>query len=644
MKYIFSFSLFFLPLFSFALECGHLQPIMMKIMTNHVNSPRFNKTLENRTIDQYIKSLDGAKLYLLSSDVKTIRKSLKNFYVDLRKRDCKFVDDIHELYVKRLEERAKYAEEYLKTVKEIDKTVKLVLDPESRDYAKDTKELEAFQRKHLHLQLANIILTDVKMKEAKDMLVRRYKRVVKQSKEKSKVDLYASLLESFAHSLDPHTSYFSKKMYEDFKINMSLSLEGIGATLSSQDGYTVIEQLVVGGAAAKSGQLKSQDKIIAVSQGKRGKSVPIYDMDLSDVVRLIRGKRNTLVRLKILRKEGGKNKTFEVSLTREKIKLEDDAAQISYIERKVGKEKKVVGVLTLPSFYAANKVGGRSSANDVRKLLIEASNKKVDALVLDFANNGGGDLDSAVKIGGMFVKTGNMVSHESLKLKDIDPAVYYNGPLVVNINRLSASASEIVSGALQDYKRAVIVGGDHTFGKGSVQQVSPISAELGSVKYTVGLFYLPGGRSTQHSGVTSDIPFPNPLNNDDIGEKSLDYSLPPNSIPSFISKSAYDSHSWTPVTSGMIKDLRKKSQERVKENKDFQKIVKDLKEDKKDKVVSIAEILSEKGTEAREKREHLRSLSRKERRKEYLKSAEIQEAVSVALDLASIMPRTVAGK
>tara|TARA_B100001248_G_scaffold260756_1_gene249882 strand:- start:999 stop:2864 length:1866 start_codon:yes stop_codon:yes gene_type:complete len=621
---------------------------MVKIMTNHVNSPKFNSTLEERTIDQYLKSLDGGKFYFTKDDVKKIRSKLKSFYVNLRKRDCKFISEVDALYIEALKKRQDYAKKYLKTIKEIDKSIKMRLDPDSRDYAKNEEELNSFQEKHIHLQLANILVTDTDLKEAKAMLNRRYKRIVKQVKEQTSVDRYSQLLQAFAHTLDPHTGYLSKKMFEDFQINMSLSLEGIGATLSSQDGYTVIEQLVPGGAAAKSGQLKSQDKILAVAQGKKGKFEPIYDMNLSDVVRLIRGKRKTLVRLKVLRKEGKKVSKFEVKLVREKINLEEEAAQISYVERKVGKEKKKVGVLTLPSFYADNRIGGRSSAKDVKKLLVEASKKNIDALVLDFTNNGGGDLESAVKIGGMFFRTGNVVSHENMKLMDIDPNVYYNGPLVVLINRLSASASEIVSGALKDYKRAVVVGGDHTFGKGSVQQVMRLSPELGSIKFTVGLFYLPGGKSTQHSGVSSDIVFPSPLNSDDIGEKSLDYSLPPNSIKPFLSKTAYGNNSentWTTVNDAMIKEIRQKSKERIAKNEDFQKIIQDMKEaEEKDKTISISEILSDKNSEAREKRKKLRSMTKNDRRQEYIKSPEVQEAVNIALDLANQVARTVAKK
>jgi carboxyl-terminal processing protease len=647
MKWFFLALVLSLSVSANAQECQHIQPIMQKLLANHTSQATYNQSLENRVIDQYIKSIDGGKLYLQADDIIAIRKKMAGSYASLRSRDCKFLSDIQIIFQKRLEERTKFAETFLKSVKEVDKSIELSLDPKTREYPKTSQEADEFQKKHLQLQLANILITDVKMDEAKDMLKRRYARAIKYSKDKKNDDLYADYLESFAHSLDPHTSYFSKKLSEDFRINMSLSLEGIGATLSSEDGFTVIQQLVPGGAAAKSGQLNSQDKIIAVAKDGDKKFEPVYDMDLSDVVRLIRGPKGTKVNLKVMRKEGASTKNFEVVLTREKINLEDEAAQITYIDRKVGKVNKKVAVLTLPSFYADGTIGGRTSAKDVRKLLQEASNKKVDALVFDLASNGGGSLDDAVKIAGMFFKTGNVVSHQDTRLADIDPSVYYTGPLVVLTNRLSASASEIVSGALKDYKRAVIVGGDHTFGKGSVQQVQQLSQELGAIKFTVGLFYLPGGKSTQHAGVDSDVVLPSVLNTDDIGEKSLDYSLPPDSVPNFISKTAYETESssrWNPVTTEVISSLKKKSEERVKVNKEFQKIVKDVSEQKDKKFIKISDIFNDKDSEDNKKREKFKTMTREERRKEYLNSPEVQEAVSVALDLATEISLVYANK
>ena len=468
------------------------------------------------------------------------------------------------------------------------------------------------------------------------MLVRRYERANKFANEQKTEERLANFIDAFAKSLDPHTSYLSQKVLEDFQISMSLSLEGIGATLSSQDGYTVIEQLVPGGAAAKSNELKVQDKILSVSQGTSKSYEPIYDMDLSDVVRLIRGKAGTKVNLQVLRQEGGKTHKFNVTLVRQKISLEDEAAQISYVEKERNGKKKTVGILTLPSFYSDNKPGGRSAAVDMKKILAEVKKKNVDTLVLDFMHDGGGSLDDAVKIAGLFFRTGNVVETGSDKLPDINPDVNYSGPLVVLIDRFSASASEIVSGALKDYRRAVIVGSDHTFGKGSVQNVSYLPNSLGAMKVTVGLFYIPGGRSTQHAGVSSDVTIPMPYDIDEIGEKNLDYSLPPSAIPSFLSKSAYVDEgpgTWYPMSDEMLEKLRKSSEARVAANKDLQKIISDRKEQEaKKEVIRIADIFK-KDTVENKKREKLKNLSKIEKRKEYINRPEMQEAVQVALDL-----------
>jgi carboxyl-terminal processing protease len=428
---------------------------------------------------------------------------------------------------------------------------------------------------------------------------------------------------------------------------MDLSLEGIGATLSSQDGYTVIEQLIRGGAAEASKQLEIKDKIMAVGQAK-GEMVPVYDMSLRDVVKLIRGPAGTKVKLKILRKGKEGTKRFEVTLVRRKINLEEEAAKIYYVDHKVGKKNYKVGIINLPSFYSASKKGGRSAAGDVKKILKEAKKKKVDSLVLDFSTNGGGSLDDAVKIAGLFFKQGNVVETNRSKLADLDPAVDYSGPLVVLTSRLSASASEIVAGALQDYKRAVIVGGDHTFGKGSVQSVIPLGQFLGAIKVTVGMFYIPGGHSTQHRGVEADIVLPGAFSTDEVGEKTLDYSLPPSKITPFLSKAAYvksGDEAWTPVTKAMIQKLRKNSQARVAKNEEFQKIIKEAKEEKnKKKVIKIAEILDDTKKEELEEAKKKRNLSPKEKEKDYLERADIQEAVNVAAELAVIhVPGQVIG-
>lgn len=632
-------------LFADNLSCKHLDPLMRGFTNSHVNYNQINSNLEQRTIDEYIKRLDGSKLYLLSGDIKWIRQRLKGITREIRKRNCEPLYQVQELYLKRVQERVAYASKWTKQKPTIDKKLELLFDPEEREYPKNKSEADGFQSKYLQFQLANFLVTDMKKDEAFGQLERRYQRTYKRLKEMDSEDILSGFLDVFALSLDPHSRYFSKDMMDDFKISMQLSLEGIGATLTSQDGYTVIEQLIAGGAAADSEKLEIKDKIIAVGQGddKKTKLINIYDMSLRDVVKKIRGKKGTKVTLKILRQSGGETKKFNVVLVRKKISLESEAAKVNYLDKTIDGVKKKFAVLNLPSFYASSGKDGRSAAKDMAKILKEVEKQKVDGLVLDLASNGGGSLEDAVKIAGLFFKTGNVVETQNTKMADDDPKVNYSGPLVVLTNRLSASASEIVAGALKDYNRAVIVGGDHTFGKGSVQSVIPLQDGLGALKVTVGMFYIPGGKSTQHSGVSADVILPGAYSTDDVGEKKLSYSLPPTKVSSFISKSAFVNKgigAWSPITQDQIDDLRKKSSKRVSTNKDFKKILEDLSKEKDKKIIKIAEILSGKDEEIKKKAEKQRRMSEKEKTAEYLKRADIQEALNVLSDLVKIQKKT----
>src|SRR6185312_6631149 len=429
------------------------------------------------------------------------------------------------------------------------------------------------------------------------------------------------------------------------EIQMSLSLEGIGATLSSQDGFTVVESLVPGGSAARSGQIQPQDKIIAVGQGEKGTTENVVEQELRDVVKKIRGEKGTKVRLTILRKVGDQKKRFDVVLTRDKIKLEDEAASILYQDKEVAGVKRKIGIINFPSFYADSRKGGRSSAADLKKLIAEARTKKVDGLVLDLSNNGGGSLEDAVKIAGLFFQTGNVVKQSSredakgdITLKDTDPMVDWPGPLVLLTSRISASASEIVAGTLQDYKRAVIVGNDHTFGKGTVQSVVPIPQDLGAIKVTVGMFFTPGGYSTQHRGVTSDVEIPGPYMTDDIGEKFLDYSLPPKKIDAFLSPDAYVKDgpgTWATLSPEWLKTLSDKSKARVDKDPEFKKIVDELNKAKeRGKVIKLSEVTKDK--EKKEKAKAAKNASQADKDKDYLKRPDVNEAERVLEDLIEI--------
>jgi carboxyl-terminal processing protease len=633
------------------LVCPNIDKIEQVFLSQHINYKEPSELLETRTIEQYIKRLDGAKIYLLEADVDNVKKKMKDIFVQLKNGNCSALDQVQDLFVKRLQERAEYAKKLLKKGWKFDPKTELVLDQDSRKYPKTTAEADLFQAKYLQFQVSNYIATGMKQEEAQAQVTRNYDRVVKRIKDTPKEDLYSNYLDSFGRALDPHSSYFSGEALEDFEISMSLSLEGIGATLSSQDGFTVIEQLIEGGSAKASGKLLPQDKIVAVAQlkadGKVGEMENVVEEDLRDVVRKIRGPKGSKVRLMVLRKStDGKAERFNVDLVRDKIKLEEDAAAISYTEKEVNGEKKKIAVLNLPSFYADAKRGGRSSASDMKILLKEAREKKADALVLDLSQNGGGSLDDAVKIGGLFFKTGNVVKQSTrdpvqpeIALADTDPMVDWAGPMVVLTSRISASASEIVAGTLRDYERAVIVGGDQTFGKGSVQSVVPLPPGLGAVKVTVGMFYTPGGYSTQHRGVAGDIVLPGPFSTDEIGEKILDYSLPPKKIASFISPDAFVNSgpdAWKKVDSSLITQLKSRSQTRVSKSTEFQKIVSEAKKVKeKSKTIKLSDALKDT-KEKKDESESKKNFSKDQKAAEYAKRADVQEAVNVAADLLAL--------
>jgi carboxyl-terminal processing protease len=654
----------------------------------HIKYAKRDKELQDRVVDQYIKKLDPSKINFLASDVEDLKKSFSNIFDNIKKKDCSTLEKADKLLLTRMTERAEFAKKTLDEGYKFDPKTEFVFDPQKKAYPATKAEAEEFLKKYIHFQISNNLAADQKMDESRANVKKSWARNLKRLQDEKQDDNYSLYLDSFALALDPHSSYFSRDVNEDFRIQMSLSLEGIGATLSSQDGFTVIESLVPGGAAARSGQLQSQDKIIAVGQKKDGALENVIEMDLKDVVRKIRGDKGTEVRLLVLRKKGDTSEKFEVVLIRDKVKLEDDAASVHYTEKEINGTKKKIAILDLPSFYSDSRHGGRSAATDLKKLIDDLKKNKAEGVVLDFSNNGGGSLDDAVKIAGLFFAAGNVVKQSSreegkgeITLRDTDKEVNWAGPMVVLTSRISASASEIVAGTLKDYKRAVIVGSEHTFGKGSVQQVvemPPGSGELGAVKVTVGMFFTPGGFSTQHRGVEADVKIPSQFDHDDIGEKYLDYSLPPKQLPPFLSPEAlggsaketssagtekaegsgllskiFSSNSsaapvpseatlkedstsaWKMIKPDWVAKLSEKSKLRVDKSDEFKKIVTELNKEKaRGKLIKVSEAVKDK--EKRESRKAIKNAKKEDKEQEYMKRADVQEAANVLADLMSL--------
>ena len=429
------------------LQCADLPQLFQYYLHNHYAFHKMTDTIRTRTVEQFIKLLDPSKTYLLEADVATMKKQLANVFVEMDQGNCGSLDAVHQLLVQRTQESKDFVDKFLGPNYKFDENVELVINPDLRGYAKTSDERNTYLSKLTQFQVSNYLLTDTKLDESKRLIKKRNELGLKRMMDRKSNEVMDLWAEAFSRALDPHSSYMSQDVLEDFQIQMQLSLEGIGASLTSEDGYTVIEELIPGGAADKSKQLKPKDKIIAVAQDKAS-PVNVMDMDLRDVVKLIRGKKGTKVLLTILR-QGEKTETFKVTLVRDKVDLKEQAAKITYEKRKVDGHVYNLGVIDLPSFYGGGKGEGRSCYQDVKDLLHQAKQHKVDGIVLDLSRNGGGLLDQAVQIGGLFIKKGGVVATKSTDgrvevLEDQDPETYYSGPLVVLTSRLSASASRFL--------------------------------------------------------------------------------------------------------------------------------------------------------------------------------------------------------
>ncbi len=637
------------------MQCVLLPQLFDAYLKGHYLHKSLTESIRTNTIDQLVKNMDPSKTLLLAGDVIEIRSQTKAIFDGIQKGDCSLLDRAYQRLADRAKENEEYVRSFLGDSYALDESVQIHLDPEKRNHPATQAEKNEVIRGLVHFQISNYLLTKMKPAEAKKQLIHRYELITRRIRERTSENPVNGFSEAFASALDPHSSYMPPDILEDFQISMQLSLEGIGAQLSSEDGFTVIEDTIPGGGAEKTGLLKPKDKIIAVAQ--EGKSpVSVIDMDLRDVVKLIRGKKGTKVTLTILR-QGEKTETFDLAIVRDKIDIKDSAAKISYETRKIGTRDVKVGVIDLPSFYGGGGKGGRSCSADVRKLLEEAKREKVEGVVLNLTRNGGGLLDEAVKISGLFVHKGGVVatrdsSGKAQVLEDDDGAVVWKGPLVVLTSRFSASASEILAGALQDYRRALVIGADHTFGKGSVQAVVNLPPGLGAMKVTTGMFFVPGGRSTQHSGVTSDIELPSVYAVEDVGEKTLDYSLPPQVMPAFRSTDANHAASelrWDPVDSKLVPVLTARSRERVAKSERFKEIAREIEEASKNKgIVKLADLRKKSAKEKEKEQKELaqKSSKRKERDRKIQETEEplIDESVNILVDWIELQPARPEGQ
>lgn len=573
---------------AFALNCQQVRQLTQYYFKMHYSYNDFNDELSKRTLDLLVRAWDPGKLYFLQSDIERIETAYATKIDDMvGQANCKFIDDIVETFGKRFTERQGQMDGLISAKQDFTVDENMEVDRKKLPWAKTGDELTERWRKRIKfqvMQLKDTITDPVKIKEK---MTKRIAIMKKRHEDTTSDQVFGIFLNAFAMSLDPHSDYMGPDELEDFRINTRLSLEGIGAVLRSEDGFTTIQSLVPGGAAALSGQIKIDDKIVAVTQTvqKTDAPVDVIDMDLRDVVKMIRGKEGTEVKLTIMRDVKGQNVQKVVTLKRQKVQLTDRAAKshlhlVEYNEGGVTKQMKV-GVIVLPSFYMdfegreKKQKEFKSSSVDMLREINHLKAKGVDAIIVDLRNNGGGALDESVNVTGLFIPKGPVVQVRGGDgsvgvLADKDPMVAWDGPLAVMINRQSASASEIFAGAIQDYGRGLIIGDSHTFGKGTVQNLNDISEKLGAVKVTISKFYRPGGASTQLRGVESDIVLPDLMDEIEVGEKFYDYALPWEKIKEADFKAMN-------LLATSIPKLKEASTARLKDDEGFKLIAEDIK-------------------------------------------------------------------
>ena len=512
--------------------------IVELLKRHHYNKPPLDEERSEKIYQSYLKLLDPSRSFFTAGDIARFNVWQNQFDDLLRSGDLKPAFTIYKVYLERQQERLQYALKQLSGgVDNMDFSVDESLEIDRKDaaWAKNLADLDDLWRKRLKDEVLRLKIAGKEPKAIQELLTKRYKNQLNRIDQTSGEDIFQAYMNAFAQTYDPHTNYLSPESAENFDINMSLSLEGIGAVLQTDNEYVKVVRLVTAGPAEKTKQVSAADKIIGVAQSD-GEMVDVIGWRLDEVVKLIRGPKGSLVRLEIIPASNAPNDQTSkvVNITREAVKLEDQAASKSIIKLNQDGHDYNVGVITVPAFYLdfkAYRDGDpeyKSTTRDVKRLLGELEAAKVDGVVLDLRDNGGGSLQEANELTGLFIDRGPTVLVRNSDgrvdvLADEDSGVFYNGPLAVLVNRLSASASEIFAGAMQDYHRALVIGGQ-TFGKGTVQTVQPLNH--GELKLTLAKFYRVSGDSTQHQGVIPDISYPSILDTEEIGESALDDSMP----------------------------------------------------------------------------------------------------------------------
>ena len=552
--------------------------LLQQLQTKHYSSIEINDGFSSLLFDRYMDALDGSHLYFLKSDIDELSAYRYTLDDSLKDADVDPGFEIYNRYYRRVLERLIYAIDRVENhVSEMDFATdeSIEVDREDAPYAASVEELDEIWRKRTKNSVLSLKLTGDTDEEIAEKLAKRYRNQLSQVLKTNNRDIFQVYLSNVAKAVDPHTDYYSPRDSENFNMQLSLSLQGIGAQLTTDEEYTKVVELITGGPAERGNELQAGDRIIGIGQGSDGDIKDVVGMRLDDVVSQIRGEKGTVVRLNVIPAEAvSESSATVVSITRDTVKLEDQSAKSEVLELSYRGEDYKVGVISLPTFYFDFEAASRgeedfkSSTRDVRALLEELKTQEVDAVVVDLRNNGGGSLSEANQLVGLFIETGPTVQIRYSGIRngftrafgDNDPEVAYSGPLAVLVNRTSASASEIFAGAVQDYQRGIVLGGQ-TFGKGTVQEIIPM--DFGQVKVTRSKFYRISGASTQHRGVIPDITFPDFYDAyDDIGESSLDGALPWDTVRPVEYRPYYS-------IQAMLPQLREQHELRAEESPDF---------------------------------------------------------------------------
>ena len=636
--------------------------IVEQFVSMHYSQKPLDNEMSSKIFNLYLNRLDPAHFYFLEDDVDKFRKYELRVDDMLQRGDVNLALDIFERFKIRLSERLAMMEEFMGEDFDFSVDDNWILERKDQPYPHSTEDARKLWRTKIKFDLLTLKLGDTSLKDGKERLMKRVRGLWKDFSQYENDDVVSMFLNSMAAAYDPHSSYLAAQELKNFDISIKLSLEGIGAVLRWDDGYTVINSIVPGGAAARQGKLKTDDRIIAVAQGENAFE-SVIDMRLNNVVKLIRGKRGTKVGLQILRKTKKGFDTLKIFIVRDKILLKDGEAQSSIFEQPAATENKNkqeplrIGVIKLPSFYVdfndrrKNPKNFKSSSRDVKSHLKKFVVENVDGVILDLRNNGGGGLDEAINMAGLFIGLNPIVivrqsGGRRVTVHRSRERVAYKGPLVIMLNRYSASASEILAGAMHDYQRALLVGDTTTFGKGTVQNIFQLPEGYGALKVTIAQFYRVSGWSTQSRGVETSIILPSLNNVREIGESTLDNALPWRSI---------DQVSYRPKGSfkSVLPALKQLSKKRMKDSKYFQNVDKDVHEFMTSiKPMKYTSILKMQDDDSRQKAERELDLSNAiknetteevrniEEKKEFQADAYIRESMAIIADYINLQQTT----